>query len=194
MVCRSFLRASGIPLLQRFTLQISPPPTNGMRQSLLGTAATVPPPDDRWCWLWSNQWNSNWQGRKPVPAPLCPPKIPHDLTRARTRAAVVGSQRLTAWAYDTASLQTLSTFCTVSVCNVHIRVFSITVKLRHDFLRSMFLSSHTCYAIATSSPWSTMPWRHSSTILDVGTRWKWMVSFTLRPFYPLGTWLSILIC
>jgi hypothetical protein len=36
--------------------------------------------------------------RKPVPAPLCPPQIPHDPTRARTRAVAVGSQRLTAWA------------------------------------------------------------------------------------------------
>jgi hypothetical protein len=34
-------------------------------------------------------------GRKPAPAPLCPPQIPHDQTRARTRAATVGSQRLT---------------------------------------------------------------------------------------------------
>jgi hypothetical protein len=36
--------------------------------------------------------------RKPAPAPLCPPQIPLDQTRARTRAAAVGSQRLTAWA------------------------------------------------------------------------------------------------
>jgi hypothetical protein len=35
--------------------------------------------------------------RKPAPAPLCP-QIPHDQTRAQTRAAAVGSQRLTAWA------------------------------------------------------------------------------------------------
>jgi hypothetical protein len=34
--------------------------------------------------------------RKPAPAPLCPPQIPHDQTRARTRAAAVRSQRLTA--------------------------------------------------------------------------------------------------
>jgi hypothetical protein len=32
---------------------------------------------------------------KPAPVPLCPPQIPHDLTRARTRAAEVGSRRLT---------------------------------------------------------------------------------------------------
>jgi hypothetical protein len=36
--------------------------------------------------------------RKPAPVPLCPPQIPHDLTWARTRAAAVGSRRLTAWA------------------------------------------------------------------------------------------------
>jgi hypothetical protein len=36
--------------------------------------------------------------RKSAPAPLCPPQIPHDQTRDRTRAAAVGSQRLTAWA------------------------------------------------------------------------------------------------
>jgi hypothetical protein len=34
--------------------------------------------------------------RKPAPAPLCPTQIPHDQIRARTRAAAVGSQRLTA--------------------------------------------------------------------------------------------------
>jgi hypothetical protein len=36
--------------------------------------------------------------RKPAPVPLCPPQFPHDLTSARTRAAEIGSQRLTAWA------------------------------------------------------------------------------------------------
>jgi hypothetical protein len=35
--------------------------------------------------------------RKPAPVPNSPPQIPHDLTRTRTRAAVVGSRRLTAW-------------------------------------------------------------------------------------------------
>jgi hypothetical protein len=36
--------------------------------------------------------------RKSSPVQLCPPKVPHELTWARTRAAAVGSQRLTAWA------------------------------------------------------------------------------------------------
>jgi hypothetical protein len=34
--------------------------------------------------------------RKSAPAPLSPPQIPFDQTRAQTRAAAVGSQRLTA--------------------------------------------------------------------------------------------------
>jgi hypothetical protein len=34
--------------------------------------------------------------RKPAPVPLRPPQIPYDLTRTRTRAAAVGSRRLTA--------------------------------------------------------------------------------------------------
>jgi hypothetical protein len=36
--------------------------------------------------------------RKPVPVPVCPPQIPHDLLWDRTRAAEVGTRRLTAWA------------------------------------------------------------------------------------------------
>jgi hypothetical protein len=36
--------------------------------------------------------------RKPAPLPLYPPQIPHDLTRARTRAAAVESRWLTIWA------------------------------------------------------------------------------------------------
>jgi hypothetical protein len=34
--------------------------------------------------------------RKPAPVPLCPPQIPHDQTRAQTRAATVRCQQLTA--------------------------------------------------------------------------------------------------
>jgi hypothetical protein len=27
-------------------------------------------------------------------------------------------------------------------------------------------------------------WEHSSTCIDLGTRWNWLVSFILRPHYP----------
>jgi hypothetical protein len=47
--------------------------------------------------MWIDRRNrSTW--RKLAPVLLCPPQIPHDLTWARTQAAAVGSQRLTAWA------------------------------------------------------------------------------------------------
>jgi hypothetical protein len=45
-----------------------------------------------------------WQGKteelgeKPVPVPLCPPQIPHGLTRAWTQASAVRGRRLTTWA------------------------------------------------------------------------------------------------
>jgi hypothetical protein len=29
-------------------------------------------------------------------------------------------------------------------------------------------------------------WRYSSTILDLGTRWRWVFSFTPLPLYPWG--------
>jgi hypothetical protein len=38
------------------------------------------------------------RGNRSAPVPLFPPQIPRDLTWDRTRAAAVGSQRLTAWA------------------------------------------------------------------------------------------------
>jgi hypothetical protein len=47
--------------------------------------------------MWIGRGNRSTR-RKPAPGPLCPPQIPHHLTRARTRAAAVGSRRLTAWA------------------------------------------------------------------------------------------------
>jgi hypothetical protein len=74
----------------------------------LGTAATVWPivlaPDDddddyddcgTIGGMQSGRGNRNTR-RKRAPVPLCPPQIPHDLTRARTRVAAVGSRRLTA--------------------------------------------------------------------------------------------------
>jgi hypothetical protein len=80
---------------------------SGVRLSPLGTAATTgllyQPQmiDDVYCGeiggIKIGRGNRSTR-RKPAPAPLYPPQIPHDQTRARTRAASVGNQRLTAWA------------------------------------------------------------------------------------------------
>jgi hypothetical protein len=47
---------------------------------------------------WNWQGNTEVLGGKPVPVPLCPPQIPHGLTRYRTRAFAVRGRPLTAWA------------------------------------------------------------------------------------------------
>jgi hypothetical protein len=78
----------------------------GVRLSPLGTSVTnwpiVPAPDDDdECGavggMRIGRGNRSTR-RKPAPVPLCPPQIPHHLTWARTRAAAVGSRRLTAYA------------------------------------------------------------------------------------------------
>jgi hypothetical protein len=57
----------------------------------------------------------NWQGKTevleetPVPVPLCPPQIPHGLTRDRTRASAVEGRRLTAWAMARPPMELVST-------------------------------------------------------------------------------------
>jgi hypothetical protein len=78
---------------------------SGVRLSPLGTAATTgllyQPQmiDDADCGVIGGMKigsGNRSTHRKPAPALLCPPQILHDQTRARTRAAAVGSQRLTA--------------------------------------------------------------------------------------------------
>jgi hypothetical protein len=73
----------------------------GVQLGSLGTAATnrpiVPAPgdyNDGEIGGMIGRGNRNTR-RKPAPVPLCPPQTPH-AARTRTRAAVVGSPRLTA--------------------------------------------------------------------------------------------------
>jgi hypothetical protein len=72
----------------------------GVQLGPLGTAATnrptVPAPgdyDDGEIGGMIGRGNRS-TGKKPAPVPLCPPQTPH-AARTRTRAAAMGSQRLT---------------------------------------------------------------------------------------------------
>jgi hypothetical protein len=76
---------------------------SGVRLSPLGTAATIGlfyqpqmiDDGDYGAIGGMKSCRGNWSTRrKPVPVPLCPPPIPHDLPRA----AAVGRHRLTTWA------------------------------------------------------------------------------------------------
>jgi hypothetical protein len=94
----------------------------GVRLSPLGTLATVgllyQP------WMINDDWavggmrigrENRITRKKPAPVPLCPPQIPYDQTWDRTRAAAVGSQRLTAWAMTQPRIYNLHlTFCCVN--------------------------------------------------------------------------------
>jgi hypothetical protein len=53
-------------------------------------------------WYWQGKAEELWE--KPLPVPLCPPEIPHGLTRARTRASAVRGRRLTTWAMSRPNL------------------------------------------------------------------------------------------
>jgi hypothetical protein len=103
-----------------------------------------------------------------VPLPLCPPQIPHDLTRARTRATAVGSRWLTAWAMArpkrgvTESLlclflyegklcrKQLSCVCKNSIC--HSSNFIILLKIHRDF-QNFFNSLHFGVSDERRSQW-----------------------------------------
>jgi hypothetical protein len=69
---------------------------------------------------------------KPAPAPLCSPQIPIDQTRARTRAAAVGSRRLTAWAMARPEMDA----CRVSESSKITCIYMWTVRLRQTFIFS----------------------------------------------------------
>jgi hypothetical protein len=51
-----------------------------------------------------HRWNKidrekpKYSGKTLFPVPLCPPQIPHEMTRNRTRAFAVRGRQLTAWA------------------------------------------------------------------------------------------------
>jgi hypothetical protein len=59
-------------------------------------------PDDIWVWRamveWYRQGGTEELGEKPAPMPLCPPQIPHRLTRTHTRISAVRDRWLIAWA------------------------------------------------------------------------------------------------
>jgi hypothetical protein len=69
----------------------------------------------------------NWQGKtealeeKPVPVPLCPPQMPHVLTRDRIRASAMGSRLLTAWALTRPGL--------FKICNFYLKHFTRDINL-----------------------------------------------------------------
>jgi hypothetical protein len=64
--------------------------------------------------------------RKPASVPLFPPRIPHDLTWARTRTAAVGSRRLTVWALSRPTCRRKRSWCNFMYYHLTFRISSPT--------------------------------------------------------------------
>jgi hypothetical protein len=75
--------------------------------------------------------------RKHAPTPLCPSQIPLDRPPARTRAAAVGSQRLTALAM--ASIENVAKFMCSSTTATHRKFLE---EISADYIRVMLVTSH----------------------------------------------------
>jgi hypothetical protein len=117
---------------------------HGVRLSPLGTAATVWPivpatdDDDGDCGAIGGMrigTVSRRTWRKPAPVSLCRPQIANDPTRAWTRAAAVGSRRLTAWAMTRPCRSTNSHPLQFTVARVGVAVrYLVTYSQRRRFL------------------------------------------------------------
>jgi hypothetical protein len=100
VLLRAFMLISSFYFLNFFIIRLV---GGGVQLGPLGTEATdwpiVPAPGDyddgEFGGMKIGRGNRNTR-RKPAPVPLCPPQISLDQTWDRTRAAAVGSQRLTA--------------------------------------------------------------------------------------------------
>jgi hypothetical protein len=99
--------------------------------------------------------------QKPASVPLCPPQIPHDLTRDRYRIAAVGSQQLIALA--TARLKTSAHFYQTVPCYIA-EQDKITLQ---DYANICHLNFSVIYVWSASNKFypSAFPFLLSSEVL-----------------------------
>jgi hypothetical protein len=102
-------------------------------------------------WVWRTTMGWYWQGKteelgeKPVPVPLCPPQIPHGLTRAWIRTSVVKVRRLTAWAMARPQIYLLLIYITCQ-CPVPSTASSIEGSAIFQRIRNVRRDTISCYA------------------------------------------------
>jgi hypothetical protein len=90
-----------------------------------------------WVWRATVEWY--WQEKteeleeKPVPVPLCPPRIPHGLTRVRIRASAVRGRRLMTWAMARPSSNVTRIIDDQSVCCLNALLGIETSDIRTRF-------------------------------------------------------------
>jgi hypothetical protein len=100
-------------------------------------------------WNETDREKSKYSEKKPVPVPLCPPQIPHRLTRDRIRASAMGGRRLTAWAMARPSLAPYTSFLVVPKHKIY--VLSPSGLLAKYFVAYFFNFSHVSVLPAPST-------------------------------------------
>jgi hypothetical protein len=113
--------------------------------------------------------------------PLCQPQIQHDLTRARTRAAAVGSRRLTTWAMEQPSLWIVWGMKFLSVhqlavaacwyrCSIalfRVLIVQMTALTPHTTGRFFEASGKCNTAWDQSEPYTPLPWLQRLLSLNI---------------------------
>jgi hypothetical protein len=133
----------------------------------------------------------NWKGKtevlgeKPVPMPLCPPQILHELTRFRTLASAVRGRRLTAWATarPESSYLRCYMFLSLALFIAHSLRPTVTTGLpQHCNVAYVFPSGFIYYLCVHSS--STEPESYLPTPDTKGSNytWSWNSLFLSRPY------------
>jgi hypothetical protein len=120
--------------------------------------------------------------RKPAPVPLCPPQTPH-AARTRTRAAAVGSQRLTAelrhGLSSKVAVQGLDFMAHPLYIHILCRTEFLVVKINVHYIWFVVLRA---VVMKSSSSWDTTPCSHPSSCCFLAwfnlQFWRW------RPYFP----------
>jgi hypothetical protein len=153
----------------------------------------------QWRWLWRSRWNVDWQGKLKFSEKTCPSatfvhhKIPHDQIRLWTRAAAVGTRRLTVWAMARPQLflpwsliRVLVWLCNVMGVATYLsqwcrRLLNLKTEYNNMLQKVKFsvLSSASDHEkILVYRRWGKM-----TCFLNLDTKWMWVLRFTLRSLY-----------
>jgi hypothetical protein len=112
-------------------------------------------------------------------APFCPPKIPLDQTRHRTRAVAVGSQRLTAWAMAAAPVHALDRSATVTGSQHVIGVkYTIKVKCGIDAISKVAPNRRRSYSdfLFRRYSFKTFSVQRDAILTEVFRGFPWVIS------------------
>jgi hypothetical protein len=109
---------------------------------------------------------------KPAPVPLCPPQIPLDQSLARTRAAAVGSQRLTAWAMARPQNNVVTMYISTWLWNTLKNILG-TICKEHHLSHCSVVGWGTMLQTGRSRVQVPTRWIFSTDLILTAALWSW---------------------